>query len=85
MSWILNFSAIRALPGEKIRIERSEIFRNPRVRNHVFGWSKRHRIRVLGRVLVSFEWVGTGLDVPDALVMLQTPIFMFQLAPCPGS
>ena len=55
------------------------------MRNHAFERSERHRIRVLGRVLVSFEWVGTGLDVPDTLVVLQTPIFMFELAPCPGS
>ena len=55
------------------------------MRNHVFERSERHRIRVLRRVLVSFEWVGMGLDVPDSLVMIQTPVFMFQLAPCPGS
>ena len=69
----------------KITIERSENSRNPRGRNHVFERSQRHGIRVLGRVLVGFEWVGMGFDVPDSVVMIQAPIFMFHLAPCPGS
>ena len=45
------------------------------MRNHVFERSKQHRIRVLGRVLVSFEWVGMGFDVPDSLVMIQASVY----------
>ena len=52
------------------------------MRNHAFERSERHRIRVLGRVLVSFEWVWMGLDVPDSLRVITDPDSNFQVSTC---
>ena len=63
---LIDFKFIRPLPSDKFTIERSENFRNPRGRNHAFERSERHRIRVLERVLVSFEVVRTSLNIPES-------------------